>query len=139
MANDNPTFQIPKDVIEPIIQAQISAAVLAALQPTGRVLEQAVSAVMQTKVDSEGKPERYSGHGKPWIDWVVADCIQKSARSAIEQFLTEQQKVIRASIAKQLTARNSPLAKQLIEGMLAGLISESTLRYRIHVTADKND
>lgn len=136
---DNPTFQIPKDVIEPIIQAQITTAVLAALQPTGRVLEQAVAAVMNMKVDAEGKPERYSdSRSKAWIDWVMADCIQKAARAAIEQYMREEQKAIRAAIAKQLTTRNSSLAKQLIDGMLANIISESTLKYRINVTADKS-
>lgn len=137
---DNPTFQIPKDVIEPIIQANITTAVLAALQPTARVLEQAVAAVLNMKVDSEGKPERYSdSRSKAWIDWVMADCIQKAARTAIESYLREEQKAIRTAIAKQLTSRNSPLTKQLIDGMLAGIISESTLKYRINVTADKQN
>jgi hypothetical protein len=134
----DPTFNIPRDVIEPIIQAQISTAVLAALQPTGRVLEQAVAAVLQMKIDADGKPDRYNdSRSRSWIDWVVADAIQKSARQAIEEFLKNEQPAIRAGIAKQLAARNSPLARQLIDGMLKGITSESTLKYHIQVTAEK--
>lgn len=134
----NPTFEIPKDVIEPIIQAQVAAAVSSALAGRDEIIKAAVGAVLNAKVDRDGAPDRYNSHNSlTWLQWVMNDCIRRAARAAIEQFLAGEQDRIKAVLTKELQAKNSPLAKQLVNGMLGAMANESTLKYRINVAVDE--
>lgn len=127
------TLQVPKDVLEPIIQAHISAAVVAALGDRSKILADCVGKVLNMKVDTDGSESRYTG-GVPWVQWIMQDCIKKSARAAIEEFMAGHKDEIKAQIATELRKKNSPLAKQLIEGMVNGITSHDTLKYRLDVT-----
>jgi hypothetical protein len=130
----DPTFQIPKEIINPIIQAHVNEAVIKALDGPQQIVTRAIANVLMTKVDSNGKHSTY-GDARPWIDWVIGDCIQKAARGAVEEFLTENKDKIKAELVAQLSKKNSPLVKQMVEGMVNGMCSESNLRWNLNVTA----
>ena len=129
------TFQIPKDVIEPIIQAHVSAAVTAALADRSRLMEEAVSQVLNMKVDSQGRPENYSS-SIPWIQWVMKECLKKAVRGAIEAELGKQESQIKAHIVTELQRKNSPMIKQLVAGMITAITHPDNLRYRLNITVD---
>lgn len=130
-----PTLQIPKDVIEPIIQAHITKAVIEALGGSKQILEQAIAHVLNLKVDENGRPRGYSSD-KPWIEWAIGDVLQKAARAAIEEAMAGQSEALKKSIASQLTRRNSPLAKQLAEQLVLGVSSPETLKYRLTINCE---
>lgn len=133
--SDGPTLQIPRDVIEPIIQAQIAASLASALGADG-VLRKAVNTILQTPVDSEGKASGYSSdRNRPWIDWAISDALRIAARKAIEQAVEQQGEVIRKELAAQLTKKNSPLIKQMIEAMMTGVFNANQVKYEINITA----
>lgn len=127
-----PTFSIPQDVITPIIQAQITAAVAQAMGPQARVMEQAVAGILSTKVDERGTPGNYSSN-KPWIEWAVGEAIRAAAKAAIEQFVAEQQEAIKAALVKDLSKKNSPLLKSLMDGMISGVFRADNLKYRLNI------
>ena len=129
----NPTFQIPQDIINPIIQASVNEAVIRALDGPQNLVTSAILTVLQVQVDESGKPSHYSG-ARPWIDWVIGDCIQKAARSAIEEHLAAHRDEIKAQLVAQLQKKNSPLVKQLVEGMVGAVTSDRVLQYGITVT-----
>lgn len=135
MKMNETTLQVPKDVLEPIIQAHISAAVVAALGDRSKIIADCIGKVLNTKTESDGSETRY-GTGIPWVQWIMQDCIKKSARAAIEEFMASHKDEIKAQIAAELRKKNSPLAKQLIEGMLNGITNETTLKYRLNVTVE---
>lgn len=135
----DPTFQIPKEIINPIIQAHVTEAVMKALDGQ-QLVTRAIAHVLTTKVDSNGQLSRYnSENDRPWIDWVIGECIRKAAVAAIESELAgaESQERIRAEIAAQLGKKNSPLVRQLIEGMLGAFTSKEVIKYRINVTTER--
>jgi hypothetical protein len=129
----NPTFEIPKDIINPIIQASVNEAVLRALDGPQNLVTGAILGMLNTKVDESGRPCNYSG-SKPWIDWVIGDCVKQAARAAIEQHLESHKDELRAQLAAQLQKKNSPLVKQLVEGMVNAVTSERVLKYGISVS-----
>lgn len=134
MANE-PTFQIPKDVIEPIIQAQISSAVLAALGDNKSIVEKAVAQVLNMKVDGDGKASHYSSHNDvSWVQWMMREAVKKAAKQAIEEFFSQNKELVKTQIATELRKKNSPLAKQLINAMVGAVTNEHTLKYRLSVT-----
>jgi len=128
----DPTFQIPKEIINPIIQASVNEAVLKALDGPHNIVTKAILDVLQTKVGEDGKPSNYNS-GRPWIDWVIGDCIKIAARKAVEAALADKQEHMKAELIKQLSAKRSPLVKQLAEAMVKG-VSADAIKYRLNVT-----
>jgi hypothetical protein len=133
---DNPTFQIPKDVIEPIIQAHVTAAVSAALLDKEKIIEQAVCQVLNRKVDSDGKASSYS-YSTTWLQWAMNDCVANAVYKAISNDLDAHQERIRAYIVRELNKKNSPMLRDLVSGMLGALTSETVVKYRLTVSCDK--
>lgn len=130
----NPTFQIPQDVIAPIIQANITAAIAQALGSSGQVLEKAISTILATQVDAEGKPSNYSHHThKTWLDWAIGDAIRRAAKAAIEENVATLQDALKQQMVAQLTKKNSPLIKQIAEGLATGAFSPDAIRWRLNI------
>jgi hypothetical protein len=136
MASDA-TLNVPKDVLEPIIQAQVAAAVLDALGPRKQVLEKAIAEMLTMKVDSNGQRSHYnSSNDTPWIMWALQDCIQKAAKEAITEYLAGHKDEMKAQIVSALSKRNSPLAKQLADRMVDAITQENFLNYRMNISID---
>ena len=131
----DPTFQIPKDIIDPIIKAHVNEAVLRALDGPNHIVSTAILNVMNVNVDSDGKPSSYNG--VPWIDWVIGDCVKKSVRAVIEEQLKTHADQLKAALTRELSTRNSKLVKQLVEGMAVAMTHPDTLKYRLNVTYDE--
>lgn len=135
-----PTFQIPQDVIQPIIQANITAAIAQALGGSANVLEKAISTILSTQVDGEGKPSSYSHHShRSWLDWAVGDAIRKAARAAIEEQIGTLQSALKEQMVAQLTKKNSPLIKQIAEGLAAGAFSPEAIKWRLTISPESRD
>lgn len=130
---ESPTFQIPKDVIEPIIQAHISSAVAAALGGKDKLVSDAIFAALNMKVDERGNACTYSS-SIPFVQWLMKDAIQKAAKEAVQTALAGQHEALKESIAKELRNSKSVLAKQLIESLAGTLSKGNMLDYRLSIT-----
>jgi hypothetical protein len=133
---EEPTFKIPRDVIEPIIQAQVSAAVVNALADKSRLVEEAVAQVLNCKVGDDGKPSDY--RAIPWVQWVMKDCIKRAAKEAIEQSIAGHGEVIRKCIIAELIKKNSPLLKQLVNALTTGMTNPDNLKWRLDISMSEN-
>lgn len=131
----NPTLQIPKDIIEPIIQAEITKAIIEAMGPKQAVMQHAIASILNLSVDSEGRPTTYQG--KPWIDWIIGKEIRAAATTAIVEHLAMHGETIKRQLAVELAKKNSPMVKQLIEGMVGAMTHPDALRWRLNVTFDE--
>ena len=140
MANmsEQPTFQIPQDVINPIIEAHVSGAVMKALQGYDAIVAKIVTTVLNMPVDNEGKYSNYSSN-KKWIDWAVAQCIQKAAKQAIEEHMAANVELIKKQIAKELTNSRSPIARKLVEAIAAKVTNAENLRWGLTVSVKCDD
>lgn len=132
-----PTLAIPQDVIEPIIQANITAAIANAMGPRAQVMEKAIATILATRVDDKGVPttSTYNSHAT-WLDWAISNAIREAAKAAIAEQVDLLQEAIKTQLAKELTKKNSPMVKQIADGLVGGAFNPDALRYRLNVTAD---
>lgn len=133
---DAPTFQIPRDVIEPIIVANVSAAVIAALGDRGRIIEKTIASVLTAKCQSDGTPSRGYGNDIQWIQWAMQECVKRTVHKTIEDELVKHAEVIRKHISDQLKNSRSPLVRELVEGLVKSITNPSNLKYRITLQFD---
>lgn len=134
MATDAPTFQIPRDVIEPIIQAHVASAVVAALGGGTQMIEAAVARVMNETVDGDGRPTTSGYQTSPWILHTMRKMLREAIVAAVTEEMPKHKDAIRKLIERDLRKANSPLLRQFVEGMAAAVVSPDTLKYRLHVS-----
>lgn len=131
------TIAIPNDVIQPIIQAKVTAAIVESLGGYDRLVEKAIVTVLNMKVDNSGNPDRYdSSRGPTWLAWVMEDCVKRAAKTAVEEFFKEHQDVIKKQLTTELSKKNSPLAKQLVNSFIGSVVAHDSMRYRLHVSVE---
>lgn len=134
---DSPTFQIPKEVIEPIIQAHVTSAVTAALGGQGRLLEAAITGVLTQKVDSNGKPSNY-GSDIQFMQWAMREAVCNAVQRSLQEEVAKHEEQIRELLVAQLRKSNSPLVKNLVEGMTKGVIDACSNKWHLSVTYGKD-
>lgn len=134
MSDTNPTFQIPSDVIKPILEAHVQAAFAKAFGDSSKLLEIAVARVLNQQVDSEGKVSHHTRHDSPtWMEWLMAAKMREAITEAIQVGMSNYKERIKAQIVKEIGNSKSPLAKQLITAMVENLTDRDNLRYRLQV------
>lgn len=135
-----PTLQIPKDVIQPIIEAHVRDAVLRAFDGYRPAVDTLIASVLNVRVDSSGQPARYPDQGMPrWIDWALGEALRSSVKKAIEEKVATLQESLKKHIAAELQKKNSPLAKQVAESLLKGFGGIAVSGYRLKVEAVMSD
>ncbi|MGE4243667.1 hypothetical protein [Ramlibacter sp.] len=127
------TLQLPKDLVEAAINQHVQIAITQALGGQQKLLAQAVHQVLTQKVDSDGKPGRGYGSDREFITWAVDESLRAAVKRVISEELVKYEDVLRQQISDQLSRKNSPLIKQLAEGVVKGAIDATKNQYSFHV------
>ncbi len=134
MAEDA-TLKLPKDLIDSIVKVQVSQAMTDALGGSDQIIKELVHQVLNVSVDRDGKACNYSG-SMPYITYLMQKSLTESIKAILMEELEKHEKAIRAAIAAELGKKNSPLVKQLVEGMSTGLLASVSDRYRFTCNVD---
>lgn len=132
----NATLQVPTDIINPIVQAEITKRIIEAMGNSGELLSQAIASVLYAKVDGEGKVSGYRDN-LSWLDWALGMALRKAAKEAIEEVMTSHKETIKKAFVAELLKKNSPLLRQLAEGMINAASNPEVLKYRINISYDE--
>lgn len=133
----NATLNVPTDVIDPIIKAEVTKAIIEAMGNKQQILATAIASILNTKVDGEGKVSGYRDN-LTWIDWCIGQKLREAARDAITVVLEQHKETIKQAMIAQLKQKNSPLIKQLVNGIIDAAANPDVLKYRISVTYDEH-
>ncbi len=127
-------IELSKDLIEPIVRAQLQASIVSAMGRADQLVAQVVNTVMNSKVDNSGNPERYSG-GIPLITWMANSAIKEAAMEAIKEWFAgnkdEMKKHLKAAIQKN--------AKGMAEDFVLGMSQAATSSYNTTVEVKIGD
>jgi len=120
-------LSISKEVVTPIVEAQIKGAVLSALGGSTELIERVVNHILFQKVDKDGKTSSYSSDNKfTWIDMVLTKTIQQAAEEAIKVELVGAAKQIKDVLVRQLQSKKgSELAAKALLSALNGSFEKS--------------
>lgn len=134
----NPSLTIPRDLIDPIIQSHVAAAITEALGLQKNLLQQIAHKIINECVDTQGKPSTYSyDKQRRWIDWATQDAFRRAFQAAIEEQVELHKKTLEKALAAELKKVNSPLVKSMVEGMVKGALT-TNLRYHLTIGETKD-
>lgn len=136
---DDPTFKIPRDVIQPIIEAKVAAALIEALGNQQWLVTSCITKVLDEKVNDNGtKAESYYSDRSPtFLQWALRSCIQVQVKKVLQEQIEAHKEEIARALKAELEKKNSPLVRQLIQGMTTAFTNSTTLKYRIDVKAEE--
>ena len=127
--SDIAKIELSKDLIEPIVRAQLQASIVSAMGRADLLVAQVVNSVMNAKVDSSGNPERYNG-GIPLITWMANSAIKEAAMEAIKEWFADN----KDEMKKHLKTAIQKNAKGMAEEFVLGMSKATTSSY--HTTVE---
>jgi hypothetical protein len=135
-------LSINKDIVNPIVDAKIKEAVLAAMGGSEKIIEGVVNTIINHKVNAEGKVGSYSSDNKyTWIDVVVKNQIQDRAREAIISAISEHSEQIKDAIVNHLKTKKGAeaTAKALLHCMSGTFSKHWHSNIKIELSPYNND
>ena len=124
--------EISKNLVEPIVQAKIQAAVVSALESPQLLIEELVRKCLNMKVDRDGKVQDYASHNKhSWIDILCRQSIQKAVEEAMKEWVAENQKLLKDQVKRQISTSPAKFAKMFCDGLADSL--NCSWKFSVHV------
>ena len=133
-------LEINEDVVKPILEKQIQAAILANIGNPEELIQKVVSTALSQKVDSGGRVSGYSGDNKyDYLDVLTTKSIQKAAEEALRDWLEENSQLVKKAVIKELNkpARRHSIAKAFADAVESSL--QCSWRFSCDVSFIKRD
>lgn len=128
--NEMAKIELSKDLIEPIVRAQLHASILAAMGQRDQLIGSIVTTIMNTRVAENGEPSRYDS-AKPLITWMCEKAIKETALEAIKEWFTNNRAEMKVQIATAIKKQSKNMAEQLALGIAKA--TESSYRFNVVV------
>ena len=129
---DQVEIRIGQDLIAPIIEAKIQAAIIEALGDERGLIERVVAEAVTRKV-----PEaEYSSRKVPWIEHVCQTVIRGAAETAIRQWAESQQQRIADEFLRQLQQKTT--SRSVVKAMIEGMVDASKSQWKFSVQLPKD-
>lgn len=131
----NVSLTISREIVNPIVNAKIQEAILAAMGGGDTLITKTVDYLFNQKVDSTGKVSSYSSENKfTWLEVTVTNQIRKAVEDATKEILLERQDALKSAIVRQLSSRKG--IEQFAEAILKGTVPQQ-YSSRIDVKFDR--
>jgi len=108
-------LSISQEVVRPIIEAKIQAAIVAQLADSGQLLQAVVTRVLQQKVDVNGKPDGYYDKNLTYIQYLCESCIRQAATAAVVEAAEKMKPELQKAIVKEIQKRATGLASTMVD------------------------
>jgi len=130
--SDIAKIELSKDLIEPIVRAQLQASIVSAMGRADQLVAQVVNSVLNSKVDSDGKPDRYSS-GTPLITWMANQAIKDAAMEVIKEWFADNREEMKNHLKKAIKSNAGGMAENFVLGMSKSVSSSYSTKVEVIV------
>lgn len=122
------SLTVGEDLVTPVIEAKIQAAIVEALGGQGAVIERLVAETLERKV-----PKGDYGY-KQWtlLEKICHETLTKAVEAAVQEWAKSHVEKIKAECLKQITSKKG--MSSLVEQMLSGLANVASSHWRLTVS-----
>lgn len=114
---------INEDIVKPILEKQIEAAVIANIGDPTELIQKVVSRALNQKVDRNGNVSGFSSDNKyTYLEVLTNESIQSAANEALHEWTDKNKKIIKELVIKEL---NKPERQDSIVVAFANAVEES--------------
>ena len=107
---------IGKDLIAPIIEAKVQAAIVKAISGEQDLVTRFIAQALETKVDKEGRVNSSSYRNNiTMLEYMCIDTIQDCAKKAINSWINDNKKEVEKALIAQLKTAKTTSTKERLE------------------------
>lgn len=121
MAQDLVKLEVSSEVVRPIVEAQIRAAIVAAMSDNPqRLIDAMVTEALNYKVASDGKVSNYSNENKfSWLSVHLRQVLHEETKRALNEMMLEIRDKLKDSIKRELKkdCSTTKLAAAIVSGI----------------------
>jgi len=112
-------ISINQELIKPILDAKISAAIVSALGNSQQMIENVIGTVLSMKVDSEGKRRNDSYYDKTsFIEHLCIKEITEATKVAIKEYFTAHGDLLKKAMKKYLDKNTDNIAESFVKQLI---------------------
>lgn len=139
MASDMLNLSINKEMLTPVIEQQVKLLMCEIMGGQDVIIDKVISQVLNTKVDSDGKPSTYSSGTKPFFEYLLTKQISEAVQECLKEELSQKTEVIKKKVKNYL--RTDKGATKIADSLLKGWMEclESGWRSEINVSVSRQD
>lgn len=118
--NESVNLTISKDIVNPIVEAKIKSAVIAAMGGTDEIIEKVVNNILYQKVDSKGQVSTRNYETTTWLDFMVSRKIEEAVKIELTNVISTSASNIKDALIKNLQSKkgSNDVAKAMLDGLL---------------------
>lgn len=117
-------LKLNEDMIKPVLEKQIQAAVLANIGEPEALIEKVVSLALKQKVNENGKVDSYSSRNNfDFLELITAKAIRNAAEDALHEWLEENTQLVKAMVIREMNKpeRQNSLVKTFADAVETSL------------------
>lgn len=112
------TVNIPKDILEPIVRAQVTAWIIKAFGDPAELIASVVERALSQKVDETGKVSSYQSENKfTMIEALSRKMIHEIAKRMLQDYMETQRPKIEKALKATLSRQHGKFGTAMIEGL----------------------
>ena len=116
-------FGINENMVKPIIEKQMQAAILANIGNAEELIGKVVSHALNQKVDRNGDLSRYNSENNyNYLEVLTTKAIQEASKEALKDWLKENSQLVKAMVIKEM---NDPKRQDSLVKAFADAVEES--------------
>jgi hypothetical protein len=114
---------INADMVKPIIEKQIQAAIMANIGNPEELISKTVALAMRQKVDSKGHISNYSSDNRyDYLEVLTGNAIREAAKEALQEWLKDNQQLVKKMVIKEM---NRPERQKSLVGAFVNAVEDS--------------
>ena len=134
---ENATVNIPRDILEPIVRAQITAGIMQHFGKPEELIQKVVESSLKQKVDSNGNINSSSySNTHDLIEVLSSKVIHEIAKDMLKEFIEQQRPLIEKHMRAAFAKRASPFAKAAADGLMQAMKSEWSFKCNVTMPRD---
>lgn len=130
------SINMPDNLIKPIIEAEIKAAIIRQLGNSEALIGEVVKRALNMKVDRDGKECSYGDFNL--LEMLLQRTIRNVAKEAMEEWVKEKHPQIKKQLADELSKRKTGLASLLVDGLANAIKDPWRLNVKCCLQNDKD-
>lgn len=132
------SFQIPKQLINPLIEEKIKLALLESIGDKDKLMSELVAFVLKQKVDIRGQKTGNSYSDKfSLIDVMLRQHTVEAVKEVISEILAEKRGIIKDELKRQLTSKKG--SEKFVASLLDATERAMSSSWKLNVTAQFDD
>jgi len=125
-------FKVDKELVETVVEQQVSLGIVKALGSEGDIIRRIVSLTLADKVSSNGKRSQYERENTfTYLEWLCREAIRTATKAAVANVVEQRQEQLRKEIEKQLINSMGDWARAFMSGMAEAM--KSSWRFNVSV------